>query len=68
MQCSDSSGDLWGIVDFRKRVPPRPIDAQMLLHILDEVPHAFASVIAGAFVVDITKRPLNWISPWTVGR
>src|SRR5215510_480269 len=41
---------------------------QMLLDVLYEVPHALASMVAGAFIVDIPKGPLNRICSRAVGR
>ena len=39
----------------------------MLFYIPDEVPEAFAGVIAGTLVMDVAKRPLNRIGPGTGG-
>jgi hypothetical protein len=34
----------------------------VLFYIPDEVPEAFAGVIAGTLIMDIAKRPLDWFS------
>ena len=44
------------VIDLIQRIPPGAIAVQMADHILHEVPDAFASVVAGTFVVNIAKR------------
>ena len=68
MQRCDGSGDLRGVVDLGEGIVPRAIDVQMLVHILHQVPDAFAGMIPGTLVMDITKGSLNGIRPGTVGR
>jgi len=40
----------------------------MLLHVLHQVPHAFAGMVASTLVMNIPKGPLNQIRSRTVGR
>ena len=46
---------------------PRPIDLQMLFHILHQLPDPFAGVIACTFIMDIAKGALNRIGARAVG-
>ena len=40
----------------------------MALHILNQLPDLFASVVTGTLIMDIAKSALNWIGAWTIGR
>ena len=71
MRCSEqfhSCGHLGRIIDLRERVTPRSIDPQVLFDIFDQVPDAFAGVVARTVIVDIPKGPFNRIGSGTVGR
>ena len=59
MERCDSSGYLWIVVGFGEGIAPRPIDLQVLFHILHRVPDAVAGMIAGALIVDVAKGPLK---------
>ena len=40
----------------------------MAFHILPQMPHPFAGVVRGTFVMDLATGPLDRIGPWTGGR
>ena len=46
---------------------PRPIDLQMLFHVVDQMPDPLAGMVAGALVMDIAEGPFNRIRLRTVG-
>jgi hypothetical protein len=61
-------GHLRRVVEFGQRIGPGPIDAQMLFHVPDQMPHPLTGMVACTFIVDIAKGPLNGIGIRAVGR
>jgi hypothetical protein len=57
----DRCCDFRGIVEMEKFVLPWSIRLHVPLDILYQIAEVFPFVIACAFVVDIAKRPLDWL-------